>query len=504
MSIIKNKLVQMKGLSFLVILLLMAQFIHAQTANLLTAKEKKQGWVLLFDGKTTNGWTTSGGKPVPAGWEVKDGSITTVKDGKGGDIVTVGEYKDFDFSADYNIVPGCNSGIKYFYTKYAQGGNLGMEYQILDDKLAEDNKKENHLCGSFYDALPPNAAEKKVNEPGQWNTIRIVAKGENVEHWLNNKKILEFTRGSKSYTEAVATSKFNKTEPAHSKWSAYCSIYFTDEDADGRQQGSYVLRVSGKVDGVRLPKSLFYVSRVMQNEKPDIQIIGHWNYPADTKKTLYVAANHCDKVELFLNGKSLGVATKPILFVDTFNGRLPGSELQGDGTGYVYAFPDIKFFPGSLKAIATRNGKIVAQQELQTAGEPKAIKLTLYTGPKGLQADGSDVALIDFEVVDAQGRRCPTDEERVDFTVSGPVIWRGGFNAAKLNTTNNLYLDTECGINRVSVRSTLIPGKITITASRKGLTSAILKIETKRVEITGGLMPDMPQTMPGQRSIERK
>jgi hypothetical protein len=200
--------------SFLIVSLLMISVVHAQTANSLTAKEKKQGWVLLFDGKTTNGWTTSGGKPVPAGWEVKDGCITTVKDGKGGDIVTVNEYKDFEFSADYNIVPGCNSGIKYFYTKYEKGGNLGMEYQILDDKLAEDNKKDNHLCGSFYDVLPPNTAEKKVNEPGQWNTIRIVAKGKNVEHWLNGKKVLEFTRGSKSYTDAVATSKFNKTEPA--------------------------------------------------------------------------------------------------------------------------------------------------------------------------------------------------------------------------------------------------------------------------------------------------
>ena len=137
-------------------------------------------------------------------------------------------------------------------------------------------------------------------------------------------------------------------------------------------------------------------------------------------------------------------------------------------------------------------GKVVAQQELQTAGEPKAIRLTLHIGPKGLQADGSDVALIDFEVVDAKGHRCPTDEERVDFTVTGPVIWRGGFNAGKLNTTNNLYLDTECGINRVAIRSTLTPGTITITATRKGLKSASLKIESKAVEIADGLMPAMP------------
>ena len=180
----------------------------------LSAKEIKQGWILLFDGKTTNGWTTPDVKAVPAGWEVKNGCITTVKGAKGGDIITAGEYADFEFSVDYNIEPGCNSGIKYFYTKYPTGGNLGMEYQIIDDILGEDIHKANHLCGSFYDVLPPNETKKKVNAPGQWNTIRIVSKGQKVEHWLNGVKVLEFTRGDKRYTDAVALSKFNKTAPA--------------------------------------------------------------------------------------------------------------------------------------------------------------------------------------------------------------------------------------------------------------------------------------------------
>ena len=210
--------------------------------------------------------------------------------------------------------------------------------------------------------------------------------------------------------------RIDNTDPAHSKWSAYCSIYFTDEDADGRQQGSYVLRVSGKVDGVRLPKEAYYVSRVMQGDTPDIHIIGHWTYPSNTVKTVYVAASHCDQVELFLNGKSLGVAKQPCDFVDTFNGE---DRKHLGNTGYIYAFPNIAFAPGALKAVATKGGQAVAQQELKTAGEPKAIKLTVHTGPKGLQADGSDVVLVDFEVVDAQGIRCPTDEARVDFQVEG-------------------------------------------------------------------------------------
>lgn len=202
-----------KKICALVACLMMAQAVFSQTSNTLTRKEEKQGWVLLFDGVSTKGWKTPGGKPVPEGWEISNGCITVKKGAKGGDIITVSEYSDFDFSADYNIEPGCNSGIKYFYTNYVKGGNLGMEYQVLDDILAEDNKKENHLLGSFYDVLAPVGSKKRINAPGQWNTVRIVAKGKKVEHWLNGKKILEFTRGSQVYSDAVALSKFSKTEP---------------------------------------------------------------------------------------------------------------------------------------------------------------------------------------------------------------------------------------------------------------------------------------------------
>lgn len=277
---------------------------------------------------------------------------------------------------------------------------------------------------------------------------------------------------------AYRINRIDNPDPAHSKWSGYASIYWSDSNADGRQQSSAVLRVSGKVDGVRLPKEAFYAYRVIQSVKPDLHILGHWTYPADTVKTIYVIANHCDTVELFLNGQSLGKNTTP-------------------DSSTIYAFPDVAFITGTLRAVAAKEGTIVAQQEIETAGEPKAIKLTLHTGPKGLQADGSDVALIDFEVVDAQGRRCPTDEGRVDFVVTGPVVWRGGLNAARLNSTNNLYLDTECGINRVAIRATMTPGMITVTAEREGLTPAALSIESKPVKIIDGLTTYMPQTLPG-------
>jgi hypothetical protein len=186
----------------------------SQKANALTPQEKKEGWVLLFDGTTTNGWETSSGSPVPPGWEIKSGTLSAKKGAKGGDIISKNEYSDFDLMVDFNIEPEGNSGVKYFYTKYEKGGNLGIEYQILDDKLAEDNKKKNHLTGSFYDVLPPDESIKKVNTPGQWNTLRIVSKGRKVEHWMNGIKILEYNRDSKTVKDAVALSKFDKTVPA--------------------------------------------------------------------------------------------------------------------------------------------------------------------------------------------------------------------------------------------------------------------------------------------------
>ncbi|HWB86658.1 MAG TPA: DUF4982 domain-containing protein [Bryobacteraceae bacterium] len=276
--------------------------------------------------------------------------------------------------------------------------------------------------------------------------------------------------------------RISNKDKAHSKWSGYASIYFSDSDADGRQDSSEVARVSGKVDAVRLPKEIYFAHRVMQNARPDLHILGHWSYPTGpdakkTMKTIYVIAN-TQSVELFLNHKALGVNSDP-------------------ANGYVFAFPDVEFVPGSLRAVGRNNGKIVAQEELTTAGPPASIRLTPRVGPLGLQADGQDVALIDFEVVDAKGERVPTDDARVDFAISGPGIWRGGYNSGKIDSTNNLYLNTECGINRVSVRSTLAAGVITVTARRDGLKPARVQITSKPVKLIAGVSTLMPQHLQG-------
>ncbi|HEY4329542.1 MAG TPA: DUF4982 domain-containing protein [Phycisphaerae bacterium] len=328
------------------------------------------------------------------------------------------------------------------------------------------------------DYSPPYFGFKKgPNDTYNWNseTFALAAVGRYYDYQIN---------------------RISNPDPAHSKWSGYASIYFSDSDADGRQASSEVARVSGKVDAVRLPKDIYFTHRVMQSETPDIHILGHWNYPADTKKTVYVISN-TQSVELLLNGKSLGGSEKPvnIRFGNAANlGKIMGSNPAPGG--FIFEFPNITFQPGTLTAIGSSGSKAVARQDLATAGPAKRIKLTPIVSPAGLQADGADVALIDVEVVDDQGRRCPTDDARVDFTCTGPAIWRGGYNSGKLDSTNNLYLNTECGINRVSVRSTTTAGKIIVTAKRDGLESASIDLQAIPVPVTAGLAKLTPVNLP--------
>lgn len=195
------------------ILLGCSSFGQTSAINTLTTKEKQQGWILLFDGKTNKGWTKPDGSAFPEkGWIISDGCLSIQQGQTGGDIVTVDEYSDFDLTVDFLMSSACNSGIKYFYYNYPKGGRLGMEYQIIDDALAEDNKFDTHLLGSLYDIFTPDKSKVSVNPIGQWNTARILSKGMHVEHWLNGKKILEFERGSEKYLTGVTKSKF-KCEP---------------------------------------------------------------------------------------------------------------------------------------------------------------------------------------------------------------------------------------------------------------------------------------------------
>ena len=253
-------------------------------------------------------------------------------------------------------------------------------------------------------------------------------------------------------------------------------IIFSDTNTHYRGAENY--RRSGVTDAMRIEKDAFYAHQVMwdgwvDTEKDQTYIIGHWNYPDNTVKPVQVVSTG-EEVELFLNGNSLGKGKRQYNFLFTFD--------------------NVAFKPGKLEAVSyNKAGKEISRYAVNTAGEPASLKLTAIQNPEGFHADGADMALIQVEVVDKDGQRCPLDNRTIQFTLKGQAEWRGGIAQGKNNHILDTNLPVECGINRALIRSTTAAGKVTLTAQAKGLLSASLTLETVPVKVTGGLSTYFPQ-----------
>lgn len=264
-------------------------------------------------------------------------------------------------------------------------------------------------------------------------------------------------------------------------------IIFSDTNTHYRGAENY--RRSGVTDPMRIAKDAFFAHQVMwldawvDNEGQRTHIVGHWNYPAQTVKPVYVISNGED-VELFLNGESLGHGKRDY--------------------NWLFTFDNVEFKPGELVAVSyDSEGKEVSRAVLETAGEPAAIRLTAIENPEGFHADGADMALIEFEVVDAQGRRCPLDNRMINFTLDGPAEWRGGIAQGPDNFILSKSLPVECGVNRALIRSTTEPGEIKITASAWDIPSAFLTLSTIPVVNENGLSGYMPSaTLKGRLGMD--
>lgn len=197
--------------------------------NKLTEEQKQQGWKLLWDGKSTEGWRGAKLDKFPEqGWKIENGVLTVLEgsgaeSARGGDIVTVKKYKDFILEVDFNLTEGANSGIKYFVDpglNKGPGSAIGCEYQILDDKNHPDAKKGvsgNRTLASLYDLIEANALyyggderKKRFNGTGKWNRARIEVRGSIVSHYLNGVKVVEYERGTQMWEALVAYSKYAK------------------------------------------------------------------------------------------------------------------------------------------------------------------------------------------------------------------------------------------------------------------------------------------------------
>jgi hypothetical protein len=186
--------------------------------NTLTDREKKEGWKLLWDGKTTAGWRGAKLQGFPEkGWTIKDGVLIVAETGggeaaAGGDIVTADEYENFELIVEFNLTKGANSGIKYFVDtelNKGEGSSIGCEYQLLDDAVHPDAKlgvKGNRTLAGLYDMIPPVGV--RSNGIGEWNRARIVVQGRHVEHWLNGFKTVEYERATQMWRALVNNSKY--------------------------------------------------------------------------------------------------------------------------------------------------------------------------------------------------------------------------------------------------------------------------------------------------------
>ena len=253
-------------------------------------------------------------------------------------------------------------------------------------------------------------------------------------------------------------------------------IIFSDTNTHYRGAENY--RRSGVTDAMRIQKDAFFAHQVMWNgwvdtEKHQTYIIGHWNYDENTVKPVY-AVSTGEQVELFLNGKSLGKGKREYDFLFTFE--------------------NIPFREGKLEAISYDNSdRELSRYAIATVGEPANLKITPLSNPEGFRADGSDMALVQIEVVDKNGNRCPTDNRMIKFTLEGEAEWRGGIAQGEYNHILDKDLPVECGVNRILIRSTTKAGKAVLTAQAEGLPGTSVTIETIPVKVANGLSSYLPQ-----------
>lgn len=291
-------------------------------------------------------------------------------------------------------------------------------------------------------------------------------------------------------------------------YSGAAIMVWSDSNMHGRNSGSENCRTSGKVDPVRIKKPVFYAMQVMHSEVPAVHIVGHWNYPEDTDenynyytkewngtywettsekqrrdpkdKTVYVfASESVAKVELYINGASVGENSTPY-------------------DNYIYEFPHIDVTQsGYISAIAYNwDGKVVAMDRIDSAGEAKSIRLTQVTGPKGLVADGSDVCFFDVEIVDENGNVCPLNYDRIDFSVKGDGVFLGGYNSGLSGDESVIgknYCYAENGVNRVFVRSVPNGKEFTLEAYADGLETAVVNVKLAENTVVGGMSKTMQQ-----------
>ena len=335
---------------------------------------------------------------------------------------------------------------------------------------------------------------------------------------------------AKEYAAFYGARSFGSGAKTYAACAALC---WTDSNQHGRQSFSENCRSSGRVDAVRIPKMNFDVFRVMQSEDPAVTLVGHWSYPklsADTywypvkkfnghymeetgekaqrdplKKTVYaIGSVHCASVELLVNGRSKGVNSSP---KDVF----------------VYEFPNVDVTESGKAEVVARDkeGREIARHSISTFEGPGRIVAKVKTGPKGWLSDGSDIAMVDFSLVDAKGTVHPFASEKISFKLGFepaaapfPVpnspfpIFMGGWNSGVFGEASPIgkdFVNLECGRARVFVKAGRVPGKASLEWRCENGEKGRVDMELKPFDVKGGLADEPQQAYQANgRSFARK
>ncbi len=311
------------------------------------------------------------------------------------------------------------------------------------------------------------------NKAGEWKLT------DNAGGWNRNQDNI-------CVMQSIVHEQYYKARPGTGE--AVCSggtqIFFADSDSFTRSVDTF--RRSGPTDAMRVPKDAFFCNQTMWSNTPELWtggnpsvfLPGHWNYPEGTVKPVYVFVSPgIEQVQLRLNGKSH-----------------PGGKRTNT---FLFTFPDVKWESGRIEALGfDAEGKEITRASHVTCGEAAAIHMQVIGHPDGLRADGSDLFLIETEVLDAEGRRCPLAMNIIHYQVEGPAVWRGGIwdeDVAKY--ANRRELPVLNGIHRVIVRSTEQSGTIRITAASEGLESATVEVLARDAGLQHGIALSLPAVL---------
>ncbi|MES2777374.1 MAG: sugar-binding domain-containing protein [Bacteroidota bacterium] len=361
------------------------------------------------------------------------------------------------------------------------GGRAIGSREMLDSKVAEYGGEMLYTNKSAH--IPMWAMEYSRDEGSRkyWDeyTEPFHKDGDGPLH--NGQPAKDYNRNMESHAAQNVKRwyEFWKERPGTGKRVSSGGVNIVWSESNTHHRGEENYRRSGEVDALRIKKQNFYAHQVMWDgwvnpEKYRLHIVGHWNYKPGVTKDIYVISS-AEKVELKINGQSLGYGTK--------------------SDGFLFVFNNVAWKPGNISAIGyDAAGKRLCGDTINTVGEPAALRLTAIKRPAAFKADGQDLALVEVEVVDAKGQRCPAALDMIDYTLEGPAEWRGGMAMGPGNYVLAKSFPVEGGVNRFLIRSTTQAGKITIRAKAAGLTDATLSLTTQPFATENGLTKVLPSS----------